>query len=329
VETRQIAIIPLQSEKKGGESVVIAAWVVEESTWNQVTSPGIKGLRERFETRPLISMAHTYRNRAPMDLVVGRDYRKIFPEVAHEGCLKGDDLFICSLLFKPGQVVCGAAQKSLKWVRELDDPEDAKKPEFRSQVRAKPKARTRKQPGKAVIARRVSMTSSAGQSPHHGLQDDIWGAEGGSSCRGETPMPSDLEADFPEPEVQRHVKVTGDADFCRDREVLEIPEPEELAAEADTDMLAFAVGASLQAGEERVIYFLEDEAPIVRPDERANVWETDSDVDREPEGAARGLSSPARILEIEQRVEEYLRVATPDIEAMFPRPVCDITCDKG
>jgi hypothetical protein len=329
VETRQIAIIPLESEKKGGESVVIAAWVVEESAWSQVTSQGIKELRERFETRPLISMAHTYRKRAPMDLVVGRDNRKIFPEVAHEGCLKGDDLFICSLLFKPGQVVCGAAQKSLKWTRELDDPEDAKKPEFRSRIKAKPKARARKQPGKAVIARRVSMTSSAGQSPHHGLQGDIWGAEGGSSCRGETPMPSDLEAGFSEPEVHRHVKVTGDADFCREREVLEILEPEGPAGEADADILAFAVGASLQVAEERVIYFLEDETPVVRPDERAKDWEADSDVDREPKGAARGLSSPARFLEIEQRLEEYLRVATPDIEALFPRPVCDITCRRG
>jgi hypothetical protein len=215
----------------------------------------------------------------------------------------------------------------------LDDPEDAKKPEFRSQNKAKPKAKARKQPGKAVIAKRVSMTSRVGQSPHHGLQDDVWGAEGGSSCSGETPMPFDLEADFSEPEVQRpvtrHVMVTGDADFCRDRKVLEIADPEGPVAEADSDILAFAVGESLQVAEERVIYFLENEAPIVRPDERANDWEADSDADREPEGAARGLSSPSLILEIEQRVEEYLRVATPDIEALFPRPVCDLTCRRG
>jgi hypothetical protein len=42
------------------------------------------------------------------------------------------------------------------------------------------------------------MASSAGQSPHHGLQDDVYKAEGGSSHRGETPIPSDLEADFPD-----------------------------------------------------------------------------------------------------------------------------------
>ncbi len=80
------------------------------------------------------------------------------------------------------------------------------------------------------------MASSAGQSPHHGLQDDIYEAEGGSSCRGETPIPFDLEADFPEPEVQRLLKVTGDPDFCQHRDVLEIHESgEPAAAEGDED----------------------------------------------------------------------------------------------
>ncbi len=119
VEARQIAIIPLESERSGGEPVVIAAWVVEESTWSRVNAPGIKGLRERFISRLQISMAHTFRRRAAMNLVVGRDNRKIFPEVAQEACLMGDDLFICNLLFNPGQVICGTAQKNLKWIKKL------------------------------------------------------------------------------------------------------------------------------------------------------------------------------------------------------------------
>ncbi len=168
------------------------------------------------------------------------------------------------------------------------------------------------------------MTSSAGQSPRHGLQDDIWGTEGGSSCRGETPIPSDLEADFPEPEVHRHVKITGDADFCRDRAVVEVPEPEVPEVGVGVDMLAFAVSASRQVEEERVITYLEDKAPMVAPDERASGWKSDSDVDRESEGADRGLSSLVRILEEEQQVEEYLRVATPDIEVMFRKPEWDL-----
>jgi hypothetical protein len=92
VEARQIAIIPLESERSGGESVVIAAWVVEESTWSKMNAPGIKGLRERFILRPQISMTHTFRRRDAMDLVVGQDNRKIFPEVAQEAYLMGDDI---------------------------------------------------------------------------------------------------------------------------------------------------------------------------------------------------------------------------------------------
>jgi hypothetical protein len=112
VETRQIAIIPLASAKKGGESVVIAARVVEESTWSRVTAPGIKEFRNRFDTRPMISMAHTCRKRGPVDLLVGRDNRKIFPEVVQEGWLKGDNLFLCGIPFKPSQVVCGAPRRT-------------------------------------------------------------------------------------------------------------------------------------------------------------------------------------------------------------------------
>ncbi len=251
VETRQIAIIPLGSTWVGGELVLIAVRIVEGSTWSQKNALGIKEFRNRFDTRPFISMAHTCRKRGPVDLLVGRDNLMVFPKVAHEGWLKKDNLFFCGIPFKLSQVVCGAAQKDLRWMKQLSNPEDAKKPEFVAQAKARARARTR--PGSVGINRRVSVTSSAGQSPRHGLQDDIWGTEGGSSCRGGTPIPSDLEADFLEPEVPRHVKLTGDADFCRDRAVVELPEPEVPDVEAGADMLAFAVSTSLQVEEKRVI----------------------------------------------------------------------------
>jgi hypothetical protein len=146
VEARQIAVIPLESERGGGEPVVIVAWVVEESTWNRVKAPAIRNLRERFLLRPQISMAHTARRRAVMDLVVGRDNRKIFPEVAQEACLIGDDFFLCNLIFNLGQVICGAAQKSLKWTKKLENPENAKKPQFRSRVKARLKEKGKGRP---------------------------------------------------------------------------------------------------------------------------------------------------------------------------------------
>jgi hypothetical protein len=46
VEARQIAVIPLESERSGGEPVVIAAWVVEESAWSRVSAPAIGAPRE-------------------------------------------------------------------------------------------------------------------------------------------------------------------------------------------------------------------------------------------------------------------------------------------
>ena len=51
VESRHIAIIPLQSAKKEGEPVVIGAWVVESATWSKKKAPMIMNLRRRFVLR--------------------------------------------------------------------------------------------------------------------------------------------------------------------------------------------------------------------------------------------------------------------------------------
>jgi hypothetical protein len=178
-------------------------------------------------------MTHTARKQAAMDLVVGRDNRKIFPELAQEACYKGDDFFLCNILFSPGQVIYGAAQKSIQWVNSLEDPEEAKKPQFRNLGKGKKKAKRKAGPAEVRIVRRVSTMSSAGQSPHHGLQDDVYEAEGGSSYRGDTPISFDLEADLPEPVIQRKVRTAGDPDFCQHRNVVELPESGEPAAEAE------------------------------------------------------------------------------------------------
>jgi hypothetical protein len=230
VETRQIAIIPLQPARKGGEPVVIGAWVVEESTWSKKNAPAIRNLRERFISRPTISMTHTARKQAAMDLVVGRDNCKIFPELAQEACYKGDDFVLCNILFSPGQVIYGLAQKSIQWVNSLEEPEEAMKPQFRNLGKGKKKAKSRTRPAKVRMVRRVSIESSAGQSPHHGLQDDVYEAEGGSSYREDTPMSFVLQADLPEPVIQRKVRTVGDPDFCQHRNVVVLPESGEPAA---------------------------------------------------------------------------------------------------
>ncbi len=209
---------------------MIGAWVVEESTWSKKTAPTIKNLRERFISRPTISMSHTARKQRLIDLVVGRDSRKIFSELAQEACHIGDDFVLCNILFSPGQVIYGPAQKSIRWVDSLEDPEEGLKPQFRNRAKGKKRAKSRARPDEARIVRQVSVESSAGQSPHHGLQDDVYEAEGGSSFRGDTPISFILEADLPEPVIQREVSTEGDSDFFQHRNVVLLPESGKPAA---------------------------------------------------------------------------------------------------
>jgi hypothetical protein len=351
VETRQIAIIPLQPAKKGGEPVVIGAWVVEESTWSKKTAPAIKNLRERFISRPTISMTHTARKSRLMDLAVSRDNRKIFPELAQEACYKGDDFVLCNILCSPGQVIYGPAQKSIQWISSLEDPEEAKKPQFKNRAKGKKKAGGKARPAEAGIVRRVSIQSSAGQSPHHGLQDDVYEAEGGSSYRDDTPVSFIFEAKLPEPVIQRQVRIEGDSDFCQHRsvvvlpesreptaveaeedeglgrgwEVIELPEAERPALESVAEFLGHAIDVSMQEVEERNVYYVEDELLVLRLEEPPNEWERESNDGDEAAGEARGRTGPAQSATMEQRMEEYLRVAIPDIPDLFPRPAWDLS----
>ena len=107
---------------------MIGAWVVELATWSKGTAPMIKNLRKRFVWRPTIPMTQTVREPKMMDLVIGRDNLKVFPEFAQEAMYRKDDLVLCSIPFSPGQVVHGHAQKCINWVDGLDNPEDALKP---------------------------------------------------------------------------------------------------------------------------------------------------------------------------------------------------------
>jgi hypothetical protein len=352
VETRQIAIIPLQPTKKGGEPVVIGAWVVEESTWSKKAAPMIKNLRERFISRPTISKTHTARKQRMIDLVVGRDSHKIFPELTQEACHIGDDFVLFNILFSPGQVIYGYAQKDIRWVDSLEDPEEGLKPQFRNRAKGKKRAKSTARPAEARFIKRVSVEGSAGQSPHHGLQDDVYEAEGGSSLRGDTPMSFFLEADLPEPVIQREVSTEGESDFFQHRnvvwkpesgkpaeveaepgeglgrgqEVIDLPETEGSALEGVAELLGHAIDVSMQEIEERSVYYREEELPVLELEEPHNKWERVSNDGDEAAGEARGQTCPAQAVTMEQRMEEYLRVATPDIPALFPRPAWDLSC---
>ncbi len=331
---------------------MIGAWVVEESTWSKKAAPMIKNLRERFILRPTISKTHTARKQRMIDLVVGQDSRKIFPELTQEACHIGDDFVLCNILFSPGQVIYSYAQKSICWVDSLEDPEEGLKPQFRNRTKGKKKAKSKARPAEARMVRRVSVESSVGQSPHHGLQDDVYEAEGGSSFRGDTPMSFFLEADLPEPVVQREVSTEGESDFFQHRnvvwqpesgkpaeveaepgeglgqgqEVIDLPEAEGPALEGVAEILGHAIDVSMQEMEERSVYYREEELPVIKLEEPPNEWERVSNDGDEAAGEARGQTSPAQAVTVEQRMEEYLRVETPDIPALFPRPAWDLSC---
>jgi hypothetical protein len=180
------------------------------------------------------------------------------------------------------------------------------------------------------MVRRVSIESSAGQSPHHGLQDDVYEAEGGSSYREDTPVSFVLEADLPELVIQRQVRTEGDPGFCQHRNVVELPESgEPVAAEAEdreglgrgrkvvelpeaerpalesvAEVLGYAIGISMQEIEERNVYYVPDELPVLRLGEPPNDWEVDSNDGDEAAGEARGPTGLARATDMEQEMEE-------------------------
>jgi hypothetical protein len=81
----------------------------------------------------------------------------------------------------------------------------------------------------------------------------------------------------------------------------------------------------MQEIEERNVYYVEDELPVIELEEPPNEWERESNDGDEAAGEARGQTGPARAATLEQRMEEYLRVATPDIPALFPRPAWDLS----
>jgi hypothetical protein len=224
------------------------------------------------------------------------------------------------------------------------------KPQFRNQAKGKKRAKSTARPAVARFFSRESIESSAGQSPHHGLQDDVYEAEGGSSLRGDTPLSFFLGAGLPESVIQREASAEGEPDFFQERNVvwkessepaaaradlggglgrgrvvIELPEAEVPALESVVEFLGYAMDVSMQMVEERSVYYREEEPPVLELEEPPNDWEGESNNGDEAAGEATGQTRPARVAIMEERMEEYLRVATPDIPALFPRPAWDLS----
>jgi hypothetical protein len=177
VETRQITILPLEGTRKGGEPVLLAALIVNSGMWSRTEAPALDWIKERYKRRPRVQKYRSHQQKGPVHLLVGRDTRNMFPEVEQEGCLRGDELFLCKVPFKPGQVMCGAAQTDLDWLERPVKPNKTKKG-------AAALGRAGSLPRNIGGDRRLSVVSSIGQSPWHGLHDETWGTGEITSNRG-------------------------------------------------------------------------------------------------------------------------------------------------
>jgi hypothetical protein len=164
-----------------------------------------------------------------------------------------------------------------------------------------------------------------------------------------------LEADLPEPVIQREVSTEGESNFFQHRDVvwqsesgkpaevetepgegfglgrqvIDLSEAEGPALEGVAELLGHAIDVSMQEMEERSIHYREEELPVLELEEPPNEWERVSYNGDEAAGEAGGQACPAQAATVEQRMEEYLRVATPDIPALFPRPAWDLSFRLG
>jgi hypothetical protein len=87
--------------------------------------------------------------------------------------------------------------------------------------------------------------------------------------------------------------------------------------------LSQVIGADGQV-EERVVHYA-GEPPVGVLEEPPNDWEGDSVNGDEAAGEARGQGCPAQTATLEETMEAYLRVASPDIPALFPRTALDFS----
>jgi hypothetical protein len=71
------------------------------------------GCRERFNVRPSLTMGDLAQRVRPIELVIGRDYMQYWPRVVDRSRTAGDNLYLMKMLFHPGQLLYGAADKEV------------------------------------------------------------------------------------------------------------------------------------------------------------------------------------------------------------------------
>ncbi len=110
--------------------------------------------------------------------------------------------------------------------------------------------------------------------------------------------------------------------------VIELPMAELSALGGVEGFLSRVIDADGQVVEERVVHYAE-EPPVGVMEEPPNDWEGDSVNGDEAAGEARGQGCPAQTATVDETMEAYLRVASPDIPALFSRTALDFSLRPG
>jgi hypothetical protein len=225
LESRRIAVLALESAEKAGEVILIAAVVVKHGMRNSNRAQPLNLLRERFHprrTQP--EVATNAADQWPHPLAARQRLQVGLSEVVMKSKMLGDELYLCTLPFKPGQLICGVTRKGAGW---------RKKPEGEAEGPKRPRVRGKKKAARIVErwslstsdSRRTSIASSLGQSPLHGLIDDGMDTDTGSTYSKDDGSLSAREDKDPGFFDTREVMEQSDSDFCDESEVVEKGDP--------------------------------------------------------------------------------------------------------
>ncbi len=98
-----------QSSKEP-DPILIAAYGVRDLAPVAAAAPELPLLRHRFpDTRPALAMGMLAQKEGPIDLIIGRDYRKQWPVAISSSCFDSDRLYLMKSTFHTGQLLYGLA----------------------------------------------------------------------------------------------------------------------------------------------------------------------------------------------------------------------------
>jgi hypothetical protein len=95
--------------RKAPEPYLVAAYGVREVAPAAAEAPELPLLRERFMTRPTLTMGGLAQKEGPIELVIARDYKWYWPRLSDSSCFTGNDLHLMKTVFHPGQLLFGEA----------------------------------------------------------------------------------------------------------------------------------------------------------------------------------------------------------------------------